>query len=324
MMGLQKPNASVDLVRPHVGIHQMGRVGLVVSCLLGSVAHADPAPAGGALLVGIGYDADGRRTTVNLPQGVGQPDARDQVLFYDGLGRMVNSRLPAPSAGASAPVVKLTYDGQDRIKTIVDPRSSEQVQIVTSYGTNGLGDTYFRGSPDSGATSAIYNTDGSLFSRTDARGKTTSYGYDDAGRLTSVSFNSGKANTYTYDGGTPGVANNSTGQLSKFTDESGNTTYTHDGLGRVLTKTQVTKLPGLSNMTFTLSQTWLRTATVSGLPSIQKGKLASLTYPSLARLNYVYDNIGQLQAITLDPVNFKRLRWTRSTQQAPQPVPGRR
>jgi RHS repeat-associated protein len=288
--------------RTTTGILQKNRMGVLVLCLLGSVAHADPVPAGGPLLVGIGYDADGRRTTVNLPKGVGQPDARDQVLFYDGLGRVTSSTLAAPSPGASAPVVKLTYDGQDRIKYVEDPRSSAQTPIITSYTTNGLGDTANRSSPDSGLTTFTYNSDGSIATRKDARGKTAVYGYDDAGRLTSVTFTSGKANTYTYDGGTPGVPNNSTGQLSKFTDESGNTTYTHDGLGRVLTKVQVTKV-GPSNLSFTLSQVWLRTAGSTTQLSIQKGKLASLTYPSLARLNYIYDNVGQLQAITLDPVN---------------------
>jgi RHS repeat-associated protein len=263
--------------------------------LLPALSQAEPVPDGGPLKSGLGYSANGNLTTVNLPKGSGQTTARQQTHRYDGLNRRIASTLPPPMAGASSPTLGYGWDALDQLKSVTTPLSDPN-SITTTYTTNGLGNTSPQLSPDSGITHATYEFDGRLKTRTDARGKSFTYLYDDLGRLLKVSYTSGGTpsgtpSQFEYDGGTP-TANNSTGQLSKLTDESGTTTWAHDGFGRVLSKT--VKNTG-TNQTFVLSQAWGDTGTAAG-------KLQNQTYPSLARVNYVYDASGRLKDITLNPV----------------------
>lgn len=261
--------------------------------MLAMPAWADPVPEGGELTTGYGYDAAGRLTTVKLPKGTGQAAARQNDYTYDSLGRRVSSTLAAPAPGASAPEIGLGYDGLDQPRTITDPR-----KLVTTYTTNGLGNTTALDSPDSGKTpiggESIFYADGLLQTRKDARGKVFNYEYDNAGRLTKISYSAGKASVFEYDGGLNPPNNNSIGQLSKLTDESGNTTYLHNGLGRVVTKTQTVVSDG-NTRKFVLGQAW-------GDTGRSIGKLKALAYPSLAQLNYTYDAGGRIASITLNPV----------------------
>ncbi|WP_343997014.1 RHS repeat-associated core domain-containing protein, partial [Ideonella azotifigens] len=267
--------------------------GLLAAGLSTSTVQADPVPDGGALTTGLGYDANGNLTTVNLPKGTGQTTARTANNGYDSLGRRINSTLAAPAAGASAPVIKFGYDGLDQLTSVTDPRSK-----VTTYTVNGLGNTNPQVSPDTGTTGFTYFADGRVQTRTDALGNVATYAYDDLGRLTAISYTSGIPSQFYYDGSTASVpsttANNSTGQLSSLVDESGTTVYTHDGFGRVLSKTQtVATSPSRS---FVLSQTWSSDAGSS------LGKLKSLTLPSKATVNFTYLADGRLKAIAFNPV----------------------
>ncbi|MCD2345047.1 hypothetical protein LRH25_32555, partial [Ideonella azotifigens] len=128
------------------------------------------------------------------------------------------------------------------------------------------------------------------------------YAYDDLGRLTAISYvngtTSGVGSQFYYDGSTATVpstsANNSTGQLSSFTDESGSTVYTHDGFGRVLTKTQtVATSPARS---FVLKQTW------GEANANELGKLKTQSYPSKTRVTYSYYADGRLKTIGINPI----------------------
>jgi RHS repeat-associated protein len=256
--------------------------------LLTAFSHAETVPEGGAMTSGYGYDAEGHLTTVNLPKGTGQPDARQNTYSYDGLGRRIGSVLAPAAPGASQPAIGYGYDAMDQVKRVTDPR-----KLDTTYDRSGLGNLATLVSPDTGTTSALYWPDGRLMSRTDARGKAFNYDYDDLGRLTIVTYSVGTASQYEYDGGTT-TPNNSTGQLSKITDESGYTVWTHDGFGRVLSKTQKVIVNGTPK-SFVLSQGWADSGTGAG-------KLLSQTYPSKAQLNYTYDVGGRLLSITFNPV----------------------
>ena len=265
---------------------------LLVLLQLPALTLADPPPDGGVLTTGYGYDAAGRLKTTNLPKGNGQSDVRQVTNTYDSLGRPMSTVLPPPSGAASSPTLGFGYDGLDQLQRVTDPR-----QLSTTYTTNGLGNTTRLSSPDSGTTPAngdsTFFADGLLQTRKDARGNLFTYAYDDLGRLTSITYSSGTASVFEYDGGTGAPNTYAVGKLSKITDESGNTTWAFDGLGRVKSKTQVvTGAP----VNFVLQQTWADTGSGAG-------KLQDQTYPSQAKLNYLYDTAGRIKSVTLNPVN---------------------
>lgn len=126
--------------------------------------------------------------------------------------------------------------------------------------------------------------------QTGARGKTTTYVYDRIDRLRNISYPTGIATTFEYDGGaSPTPAEK--GELTKMVDESGSTSYAHDSLGRLTTKTTV-----IAGRTFTTSYSWGDTGSALD-------KLIAITYPSGNRVNYSYDAQGYLNAISVNPVN---------------------
>jgi RHS repeat-associated protein len=127
-------------------------------------------------------------------------------------------------------------------------------------------------SPDSGTTNATFDAAGNVATRTDARGKTATYGYDSLNRLTSISYATGTPTTFDYDGGA-----------------------THDGFGRIATKTQVVGT-GPGAKTFTVAYTW-------GTSGAANGKLIAITYPSGSRINLGYDSAGRTASLSLNPAN---------------------
>ncbi|MFD2454553.1 Ig-like domain repeat protein [Ideonella paludis] len=252
-------------------------------------------PPSGALTSSFGYNANGQLTTVNLPQGSGQPFARSQTQSWDTLGRERLTQLPPPALAASQPEVVKTWDGRDQLIGVQDPR-----KLNTTYTIDGLGQQLNQTSPDTGTGSAnsTFYADGRLKTRRDARGKLFSYTWDALGRPSQISYSSGTATTFQYDNCTTNAG--SVGQLCKLTDESGNTTYSHDGFGRVLNKAQiVTYTPtggSPTSRSFVLGQTW-------GSSGGATGKLQSQTYPSKTQVNYLWATNGQLSGISINPVN---------------------
>jgi RHS repeat-associated protein len=98
------------------------------------------------------------------------------------------------------------------------------------------------------------------------------------------------ATVFEYDGGTsptPAAA----GELTKITDESGNTSFSYDALGRMTGKTVV-----IGSKTFTVGYSW-------GDSGSALDKLTAITYPSGSRVNYSYDSKGSVSAITVNAVN---------------------
>ncbi|WP_211441782.1 RHS repeat protein [Collimonas humicola] len=227
------------------------------------------------------YDAMGNRTKITDPLG------NITTQSYDPLGRLIQQVQPVPAAGGASPTVSFTYDGQDQLSTVTDPRN-----LVTSYTVDGLGNQNALTSPDTGSTSKTYDAAGNLKTRTDARGKTTSYSYDALNRLTQISYASGTATQFEYDGGTTG-APNAIGHLTRMIDGSGQTTYAYDGFGRLLTKVQTLSSTGTSS---TISYAY-------GSSGNTTGKLVSTTYPSGNRINYGYDAAGRINSLTLNPTN---------------------
>ncbi|WP_341922299.1 Ig-like domain repeat protein [Polaromonas sp. YR568] len=226
-----------------------------------------------------GYDAMGRINTMVDPNGLAA------YIYYDSLGRPIQIEQP-PNTGASTPTVTgYSYNLADGLTQVADPRN-----LATSYSPNGLGQVTAQTSPDTSGTQYTHDAKGNLLTSTDARGKTTSYTYGSLNRLTAITYPTGTATTFEYDGGTtPTPAEK--GELTKMTDESGQTTYAHDALGRLATKTTV-----ISGKTFSTSYSWGDTGSAMD-------KLIAITYPSGSRVNYSYDAQGYVSGVTVNPVN---------------------
>jgi RHS repeat-associated protein len=112
---------------------------------------------------------------------------------------------------------------------------------------------------------ALTDAAGNLKTSTDARGKATNYEYDALNRVTKVSCATGTPTVIEYDGDTnPQI--NDIGRLTKLIDESGNTRYYYDLLGSI-------------------------------------GRLIGITYPSGAKVVMGYDGAGNIQLVSLNPVN---------------------
>jgi RHS repeat-associated protein len=182
---------------------------------------------------------------------------------------------------------KFGYDSLDQLSSVTDPRN-----LATTYTIDGLGKKSAQSSPDTAGTSYVTDDEGRVTASTDARGRQTSYRYDALGRLTQVSYASGTPTIFEYDGG-PGGPAAEIGQLTKISDRSGTTTYSHDVRGRLLSRTQHVAAGGL-NDTKVIGYTYGTTG--SGL-----GKVATMTYPSGARVNYAYDSAGRVTSLVLNP-----------------------
>lgn len=226
-----------------------------------------------------GYDAMGRLNTVV------DPNALASYIYYDSLGRAIQTQQPANTGSATPTVIGMSYNLADGLTSVADPRN-----LVTSYSPNGLGKVTAQTSPDTGSSQYTFDAKGNRLTSLDARGKTTSYAYDSLDRLITVSFATGAPISLEYDGGaTPTPAEK--GELTKMTDESGQTSYSHDVLGRLTTKTTV-----INGKSFTTGYSWGDTGSALD-------KLTAISYPSGSRVNYSYDAQGYLSAISVNPVN---------------------
>lgn len=221
------------------------------------------------------YDASGNRTQVTDPLG------NVTNISYDQLYRIKQQVQPVPAAGVARPASTFSYDGLDQLSSVSDPRN-----LSTIYTVDGLGNRLGLSSPDTGTTNRTYDSAGNVLTSTDARGKVTTYSYDVLNRVTDITYASGAPTTFQYDGG-PSGASNAIGHLTRMTDESGQTSYSYDPLGRVLTKSQTT---GAVNSTVNYSYDG-------------SGRLISLTYPSGNRINYTYNAIGLVSGLTLNPAD---------------------
>lgn len=227
------------------------------------------------------YDANGNPTQITDPLG-GLTN-----LTYDTLNRVTRSIQPQPGPNISRSQTDYVYDAADRVTKVTDPRTR-----VTEYKLNGFANLIELISPDTGTAASTYDAADNLLTRTDARGKTTTFSYDALNRLTREAYLTGVASTFEYDGGANGAAHE-IGNLTKFADESGNTVFTFDVRGRLLSKVQQT-ITSPSSVTLSSSYTY-------GTDGSALGKTASFTYPSGNRINYSYDSAGRISGISLSP-----------------------
>lgn len=255
--------------------------------------------ASGTLAMGSSreFDALGRRSAVvdaqsnrtrftfgadTRPSGVTNPLGQDVSFKFDQLSRPVQVSQPNTSAMISAgglARVAATLD-YDPVKA-THRSTTDTVSVPTGYAYDALNRRVAEGSVDAGSRSVARNVAGDAVSVTDARGVTLAIARDSLGRVTSITPPTGAAITYNY------VPGRSDSLLASMTDASGNTTWTYDSQGRLLTKSQ---LAGADRRTATVSRDTL-------------GRVVNITYPSGMRVGYAY-SADLVSAITVNGVNL--------------------
>jgi len=163
------------------------------------------------------YDALGRTVAVSQPNNLGQTtyaysgntvtvtDAAGKWKTFttDAMGNLTQVTEPNPAGGANF-LTYYTYNTFNQLLTVSMTRpkvpangtnvtqtrtfvydSNQRVQSVTN--------------PENGTTSYTYNADGTMNTKTDAKGQVLSYFYDSLGRLTQVKNGGVVLRTFTYD-----------------------------------------------------------------------------------------------------------------------------
>lgn len=207
--------------------------------------------------------------------------------------------LPMHAALAQTTVTGYTYDADDNVTSVTDPRG-----LVTSYTYDGLGQRWQQASPDTGTTHFNYDSYGRLASMTRNDGTVTSYGYDALNRRTSISAG-GLTQTLSYDTCTHGI-----GRLCSAADANSTTSYAYTPEG------------WLSGRGFSVNGTTYSL----GYGYNALGQISSVVYPDGNQVLYSYTNgvVSAVQvniggtvsnaatAITYQPDSATMSQWTSS------------
>ncbi len=266
---------------------------------IGNVTRHETRNGAGALVVAYNSAFDALGRLASLQRGEQTPeitfqydqggnlksikDALDRITTneVDNLDRTTKTTLPAAGVGKPLGTLAYAYDHQDNLISVTDPKL-----LRTNYSLDGYGQHRALSSPDSGLTSREFDDVGNLVASRDARGVTTGLKYDAAGRVTTVG-----ANTFEY--GKPGSS--AAGRLAAMTDESGNSSFTYDGYGRLQTHTQIVGT-GASIKRFNLSY-------VYGTSGSETGHVTALKYPSGSRIGFIYGADGKANSLTVTGPN---------------------
>ncbi len=203
---------------------------------------------------------------------------------YDSLNRLTQKTqdyLGTVPATANT-MTQFSHDVADRVKTTTDARGN-----VTTHHYDDFGNLITLISPDSGTSHQTYDAAGNKVSKTDANGHLVERVYDGRNRLTLVEYaDSSLDNYFFYDQGAGGL-----GQLTGFIDQSGQTAFTYDAFGNLLSKAQevsgfdATSYAAFNDLTISYSYD-------------SYDRLASMSYPSGMTLAYEYDDLNQVKRIT--------------------------
>ncbi|MBW8833411.1 MAG: RHS repeat protein [Burkholderiales bacterium] len=140
------------------------------------------------------------------------------------------------------------------------------------------------GSPDGGASTQAVNAEGLVTSRKDARGVTASYSYDALNRLTRIRYAgtgvTSQVDAFNYDEGSNGI-----GRLTSISHPAGDTRWSYDAWGRMLSEVQ-----RVGSVVLKVKKTY-----------DPAGHVTSITYPSGRTLAIMYAG-GRPSVLSLDGV----------------------
>jgi RHS repeat-associated protein len=222
------------------------------------------------------YDGNG-----NLVQSLDGAGVQTKAT-YDGLNRLIGAIQDASGRSAATQNTQTVtqYDALDRIEGISDPEG-----LATTYARNAFGDVLDQVSPDTGHSSASFDTAGNATASTDARGIAVSYTYDALDRRTLATYPTSSDNvSWRYDepdSVTGCVGSSSIGRLTRIVDAASTTTYCYDKRGNVTRKSQT-----IGTQTDTTSYTYTRA-----------NRLDTMTYPNGGVLTYSRDYRGRIASM---------------------------
>jgi RHS repeat-associated protein len=215
------------------------------------------------------YDNQGNLTSVKDP--LNQITANQ----YDALNRLV--QVTDPGSG----LTKYEYNGLNALTKVTDPRN-----LATNYTLTGLGNLTSQISPDTGTTANTYDAAGNLATQTDAKGQLTTYTYDALHRVISATFHDGSKHVYGYDAGTNGIGRLTTiNELNQAQTVIGSMAYAYDQKGRITSDTRT--INGVAYST--------------GYRYDSFGRLDRITYPSGRTVDYTFDSLGRISAVSTTP-----------------------
>ncbi|MBD3646936.1 MAG: RHS repeat protein, partial [Pseudomonadales bacterium] len=151
--------------------------------------------------------------------------------------------------------------------------------VTTTYTYDGLDNLLAEDSTASGLTRHRYDAAGNRIETVDARGVVTQYDYDALNRLTAVRYPSSPQENidYRYDEGV-----NGTGRLTSIDDPSGETAFTYDERGNLITDTRM-----IDGVHYTTRYEYNRA-----------NQMTELIYPSGRIVHYRLDGLSRVTAIT--------------------------
>jgi len=235
-------------------------------------------------------DENGHQTEYTY-DGLPAPGAQAQV------GRVTEVVVYTGTLPTTAPYARTTYtyDPQDHLREVHQyDGAGVEIAPPVVITTNSLGQKVATGDPDMGTWTYTYDLNGNLATQTDARGVVITFTYDALNRLTGKSYSDGSPPvTYTYDQGENGL-----GRRTGMTDASGETTWTYDLLGQVLTETRTIAGGG----TFQTGYTYDRLPAPGA--QAQVGRVRTITYPDTHSgtggevITYTYDAQGLVEGLT--------------------------
>lgn len=210
------------------------------------------------------YDANGNLTHIT--------DAASHATQqqYDTLDRLIRS------TDALNGQTDYDYDTLDRLVQVTDANNRS-----TQYSYNSLGDLLQLDSPNTGVTQYAYDSVGNLSQKTDAGGSVAAYQYDALNRIVLVDYPDDTLDVhYIYDSHDAGQ--NGIGRLVSVSDGTGETQYTYDLRGNLLTRKTVLD-----------AKNYLTRYTYNAEDSITQ-----TYYPSGRQIDFHYDPNGRVASLT--------------------------
>ena len=165
------------------------------------------------------YDKAGNR--IAAIDGLGN----ESRFAFDALNRLIST------TDALNGEVKQYYDAQDQLIAVADQRG-----LVTEYHYNGFGDKIAQISPDTGETLYGYDNAGNLIVKRNAEESISKFSYDALNRLTAIHYPAANDQDIHYQYDQVAGSDFAIGRLAQVSDASGQTMYSYNHRGQVVSK----------------------------------------------------------------------------------------